>query len=38
MMAVPCFPIGIIPTYALWEIAAAVLLVILRMLQGVAVG
>ena len=38
MMAVPCFPIGIIPTYALWEIAAAVLLVILSMLQGVAVG
>ncbi len=38
LMAVPSFLIGVLPTYADWGVAAAVLLVLLRMMQGVAVG
>ncbi|MEM8731227.1 MAG: MFS transporter, partial [Pseudomonadota bacterium] len=38
MMAIPSLAIGFLPTYDQIGILAAVLLVILRMLQGVAVG
>lgn len=38
LMAVPSFLMGVLPTFAQWGIAAAVLLVLLRMAQGVAVG
>lgn len=38
MMAVPTFVMGLLPTYARIGIAASVLIVLLRMLQGIAVG
>jgi MHS family proline/betaine transporter-like MFS transporter len=38
MMAVPTFLIGFLPTYETIGIAAAVLMVLLRMAQGLAVG
>ncbi len=38
MMAIPTFLIGIMPTYAQIGVGAAVLLVLLRMLQGLSVG
>ncbi len=38
LMAVPTFLIGLLPTYATLGVAASVLMVVLRMCQGVAVG
>ncbi len=38
MMAVPTFLVGLLPTHAQIGIAAAALLVLLRMIQGVSVG
>src|SRR5215211_3153421 len=37
-MAIPTFLIGLLPGYATLGVAAAVLLVVLRMVQGVSVG
>jgi MHS family proline/betaine transporter-like MFS transporter len=37
-MAVPTFLIGLLPTYETIGVAAAILMVLLRMIQGVAVG
>lgn len=37
-MAIPTFLIGLLPTYESIGIAAAVLMVVMRMLQGIAVG
>lgn len=38
LMAIPTFMIGLMPTYAQVGVSAAVILVILRMLQGLSVG
>lgn len=38
MMAIPVFLIGILPTHAEIGVAAAILMVLLRMLQGLSVG
>jgi MHS family proline/betaine transporter-like MFS transporter len=38
LMAVPTFLMGLLPTYATIGLAAPVLLIFLRMLQGIAVG
>lgn len=38
MMAVPSFILGLLPTYQMIGIAAPLLLILLRMLQGLAVG
>jgi MFS transporter, MHS family, proline/betaine transporter len=38
LMAIPTFLMGLLPTYATIGLAAPVLLVFLRMLQGIAVG
>ena len=38
MMALPCFVIGLTPTYAEVGYAAPALLLVLRMIQGAAVG
>ena len=38
MMAVPTVMIGLLPTYDQWGVAAAVLLILLRLIQGVSVG
>ncbi|GJM07988.1 MAG: MFS transporter [Lysobacteraceae bacterium] len=37
-MAVPTFCIGLLPTFETWGVMAAVLMVLMRMAQGVAVG
>jgi metabolite-proton symporter len=38
LMGVATFAVGLLPTYAEWGVAAAVILVALRFLQGIAVG
>jgi len=37
-MAVPTFLIGLLPTYEVIGVAAAILMVLMRMMQGIAVG
>lgn len=38
LMAIPTVMLGLLPTYAQWGVSATVLLVVLRLLQGLAVG
>lgn len=38
LMSLPTFIIGILPTYAAWGVAAPLLLLLMRMLQGAAIG
>ena len=38
LMAVPTFLIGLLPTFATIGVAASILMVVLRMAQGIAVG
>ena len=37
-MAVPTVMLGVLPTYAQWGVAATVLLVVLRLVQGIVIG